>query len=369
ATCVAFLMQQAFSKRVVRLRGALEAHDCDALLVSHLPGIYYLTGFHGSAGLALVERGATTLFVDGRYTAQARSQAAGCRVTVAKSSLLEALAAHLGARRGRTVGFEAAWLTVAQLALLRRRCRPGTVRRWVATEGLVESLRSQKDAGEVRAIAAAAKLGCRVLEGILPLVRPGVREAELAGEIEYRMRKLGASGPAFETIVASGKRSALPHARPSTRKLRRNELVVLDMGAILGHYCCDLTRTIYLGNAPPRVQGWHQAVREAHQAAAAALRPGVTGEQVDEAARAVLRKHGLERRFIHSSGHGLGLEVHEEPRLARGSKAVLKAGNVVTIEPGVYIEGAGGIRIEDDYVVTATGAERLTQACQDVFSL
>lgn len=362
-------MLHPFKKRVARLRAAIEEQECDAFLVSHLPGIFYLTGFHGSAGLALVERGATTLFVDGRYTAQARSQAAGCRVKVAKASLLDALAAHLGTRRWHRVAFEAARLTVAQMALLRRRCGPRTVRRWVATEGLVESLRSQKDAGEVRAIAAAAKLGCRVLEGILPLVRPGVRETELAGEIEYRMRKLGASGPAFETIVASGRRSALPHARPSTRKLGRNELVVLDLGAILGHYCCDLTRTVYLGKPPRRVRGWHQAVREAHQAAAAALRPGVTGEQVDESARAVLRKYGLERRFIHSSGHGLGLEVHEEPRLARGSKAVLRSGNVVTIEPGVYIEGAGGMRIEDDYVITDRGAQRLTRACQDVFSL
>ncbi|MGH9792726.1 MAG: M24 family metallopeptidase, partial [Candidatus Acidiferrales bacterium] len=310
-----------------------------------------------------------TLFVDGRYSAQARRQAAGCKVTVAKASLLEAVGTHLREGRRRRVGFEAARLTVAQLALLTRRGGPGTVRRWVATEGLVESLRSQKDAGEVQAIAAAAKLGCRVLEEILPLVRPGVRESEVAAEVEYRMRRLGASGPAFDTIVASGKHSALPHARPSSRKLRRNELVVLDMGAILGHYCCDLTRTFYVGKAPQRVRGWHGAVRQAHEAAAAALRPGITGEQVDEAARAVLRKHGLEQRFIHSSGHGLGLEVHEEPRLARGSKAVLKVGNVVTIEPGVYIEGAGGVRIEDDYVITDKGAERLTRTCPDVFSL
>ncbi|MGH9794849.1 MAG: M24 family metallopeptidase, partial [Candidatus Acidiferrales bacterium] len=198
-------MEQPFRKRVARLRGALASYECDALLVSHLPGIYYLTGFYGSAGLALVESGGTTLFVDGRYTAQARRQAAGCKVTVAKASLLEAVATHLRERRRRRVGFEAARLTVAQLALLRRRSGPGTVRRWVATEGLVESLRSQKDAGEVQAIAAAAKLGCRVLEEILPLVRPGVRESEVAAEVEYRMRRLGASGPAFDTIVASGK--------------------------------------------------------------------------------------------------------------------------------------------------------------------
>lgn len=216
---------------------------------------------------------------------------------------------------------------------------------------------------------AAAKLGAKVLNEVVALIRPGIRELELAAEIEYRMKRLGASGAAFETIVASGPRSALPHARPSPRKLRRNEFVVVDMGAILGHYCCDLTRTVYLGKPTRRARLWHRAVQEAHQAAAAALRPGATAGSIDEAARAVLRKNDLDGLFIHGTGHGLGLEVHEEPRLGRGGKAILEAGNVVTIEPGVYLAGYGGIRIEDDYLITSRGAERLTKDCMDLFAV
>jgi Xaa-Pro aminopeptidase len=216
---------------------------------------------------------------------------------------------------------------------------------------------------------AAAKLGAKVLNEVVGLIRPGVRELELAAEIEYRMKRLGASGAAFETIVATGPRSALPHARPSQRKLRRNEFVVVDMGAILGHYCSDLTRTVYLGRPTQRARLWHAAVREAQQAAAAALRPGATAGSIDEAARAVLRKSSLDGLFSHSTGHGLGLEVHEEPRLGRGGKAILEEGNVVTIEPGVYAAGYGGIRIEDDYLITGRGAERLTKDCRDVFAV
>ena len=173
---------------------------------------------------------------------------------------------------------------------------------------------------------------------------------------------MGAFGPAFETIVAFGERSALPHARPSGRRLRKNELVVLDLGAILHHYCCDLTRTVYVGRAPARIRGWYQAVLEAQSAARHALRAGVTGSQVDEAARNVLRKHRLDRFFTHSTGHGLGLEVHEDPRLAAGQKQKLQTSNVVTLEPGVYVEGVGGIRIEDDAVVTLGEAQILTTA-------
>jgi Xaa-Pro aminopeptidase len=204
----------------------------------------------------------------------------------------------------------------------------------------------------------------------LPLVRPGIREFELAAEIEYRMRRLGAEGPAFETIVAFGERSALPHARPTGRKLRKNELVVLDLGAILRHYCCDLTRTVFVGKAPARVRGWYEAVLEAQGAALQALRSGVTAGQVDEAARSVLRGHRLSQNgterldkfFTHSTGHGLGLEVHEQPRLAAGQKQVLQVSNVVTLEPGIYVQGVGGIRIEDDAVVTAGKAKLLTTA-------
>ena len=186
----------------------------------------------------------------------------------------------------------------------------------------------------------AAVLVGAVFTSVLGLVRPGVRESELAAELEYQMRRRGASGPAFETIVASGVRSALPHARPTPKKLRKNELVVLDLGVILGHYCSDMTRTVYLGRAPRRIREWYETVREAQAAGVAAVEAGITCGEVDSAAREVLEKAGLEEHFVHSTGHGLGLEVHEEPRVALGQQVRLQAGNVITIEPGVYVTSA-----------------------------
>ena len=196
-----------------------------------------------------------------------------------------------------------------------------------------------------------------------------MRETEVAAEIEYRMRRAGASGPAFETIVASGARAALPHARATVKRLAKNELVVLDLGAILRHYSSDLTRTVYLGRAPSRIRSWYAAVLEAQQAAREAIRPGVTAGEVDAAARGVLRRAGLARYFVHSTGHGLGLEVHEEPRLAHGRSEVLEAGMVVTVEPGIYVQGTGGIRIEDDVLVTGRSSETLTTAPRELLEI
>lgn len=196
-----------------------------------------------------------------------------------------------------------------------------------------------------------------------------MRELEVAAEVEYQMRKRGASGSAFDTIVASGRRSARPHARPTLKPLRKNELVVLDLGAILRGYCCDLTRTVFLGRAPARLKKWHRAVQEAQAAGIEAARAGVSCGEVDAAARGVLAGHGLETHFVHGTGHGLGLEVHEEPRLARGRKDALRAGNVVTIEPGVYVEGVGGIRIEDDVAVYGSHNEVLTRVPRDLIEL
>lgn len=342
-------------------------HRWDALLVTHLPNVFYLTGFSGSSGALLVGQRRSTLFVDGRYTAQAAAEARECKVEVSKGGALDGVCEALRARRRAIVALEAQYLTLSQRRALGRRTRGGAVARWVSTEGVVEGLRARKDAGEIASMRAAARVGSMVFNRVLPMIKPGLKELELAAEIEYQMKREGASGAAFETIVASGPRSALPHARPTARRLRAGELVVLDMGAILAHYCCDLTRTVCLGKPSKKARQWHRVVQEAHDAAAAALRPGVTAGQVDEAARAVLKKHRLDEFFIHSTGHGLGIEVHEEPRLARNVKTVLQEGNVVTIEPGVYQAGYGGVRIEDDYLITARGAERLTKDCKDVF--
>ena len=208
-----------------------------------------------------------------------------------------------------------------------------------------------------------------VLESTLKLVRPGVRERDIGAELEYQMRKRGASGPSYETIVASGWRAALPHARPTDKLLRKNELVVLDLGVILGHYCSDMTRTVHVGRAPRRIREWYRAVLDAQEAAVAAAKAGTTCGAVDGAAREVLKKNGLEKYFVHSTGHGLGLEVHEDPRVARGQSVRLEAGNVITIEPGVYVEGVGGIRIEDDVAIHAERNEVLTRVSRDLIEL
>jgi Xaa-Pro aminopeptidase len=215
----------------------------------------------------------------------------------------------------------------------------------------------------------AALLASAVVQSAIKLLKPGVRELEVASEIEYEMRRRGGSGPAFETIVAFGKRSALPHARPTSKRLRKNELVVLDLGVILGHYCSDITRTVFVGKAPDRIRRWYLGVQEAQEAAIAASGEGVTCGEVDEAARKVLAGHKLDRFFVHSTGHGLGLEVHEEPRVAKGQDRRLQAGNVITIEPGVYVEGTGGIRIEDDVAIHEKRVEVLTRGSRELIEL
>jgi Xaa-Pro aminopeptidase len=234
---------------------------------------------------------------------------------------------------------------------------------------MVEDLRAIKSPEELDAMRRSAKLGSEVMTEIIEWIKPGMRELDVAAEIDYKMRRKGASGPAFETIVASGARSALPHAKPTPKRLRKKELVVLDLGAILAHYCSDLTRTISLGRASAEVRRLHRAVQAAQQAACEALRPGVKTGSVDRAARLRLDQSHLGRYFTHSTGHGLGIEVHEPPRLGRAQKREIRVGNVVTIEPGVYIEGFGGIRIEDDVAVLSSGIEVLTGAPHGLIEL
>jgi Xaa-Pro aminopeptidase len=366
-------MPPSHLQRLARLRAILRASELDAFLTVHRANILYLCGFSGSSGALLVGPRGARLFTDSRYTVQAGKEAHGAAVSIVKGSPLAAAGKRLqtAAARARRhqiqAGFEPSRLTVQQLVHLRG--ASGGKVRWRGTPAIVESMRSVKDAGEIALMHAAAVLASESLEAVLPLIKPGIRESELAAEIEFRMRRLGASGPSFETIVAFGERSALPHARPTLRRLRKNELVVLDLGAILRDYCSDLTRTVFVGRAPARIRGWYRAVLEAQAAARDALRPGVTAGEVDEAARSVLRKHRLERYFTHSTGHGLGLEVHEDPRLAAGQKQKLKSSHVVTLEPGVYIQGVGGIRIEDDAVVAPGEARILTTARREFLEL
>jgi len=328
---------------------------------------YYLTGFTGEAGALIVSRVGSALVTDGRFTAQAKEETSGMRVVKQDGSLMATVGMLLRERTRGKIGFDAAQTTVEQFRALRRAAGPRT--RWIHAGGEIAALRQRKEPREIALMRKAALLAGGVLSAALKLLKPGVREIEVAAEIEYQMRRRGASGPAFETIVAFGARSAHPHARPTEKRLRKNELVVLDLGVILGHYCSDITRTVFVGRAPARIRRWYGAVQEAQAAAVAAAQAGISCGDVDAAARGVLARYQLDRYFVHSSGHGLGLEVHEDPRVARGQKHVLVPGNVITIEPGVYVPGVGGIRIEDDVAVHADRTEVLTRVPRDLIEI
>jgi Xaa-Pro aminopeptidase len=356
-------MRSDNSDRLDRLRRALHSSRADALLVTHLPNVFYLCAFTGSNAALLVFPGEMHLFTDGRYTVQARQEASAARVHIGRQAATVQAATWILQRRRRgpfRLGFDPVHLSYAEWTRLRTTLGHGI--RCKALAGLVEGLREIKSSQELAVMRQAAKLGSEVMEEVISLVKPGVSELDLAAEADYRMRRKGASGPSFDTIVASGPRSALPHARPTEKCLRKNELVVLDLGAILRHYCSDLTRTVYVGRAPARVRRWYGAVLEAQQAALQAVRAGQTAGSVDRAARRVLERNRLGRFFTHGTGHGLGTEVHEGPRLGRGQLQEIRVGNVVTLEPGIYLEGVGGIRIEDDVAVHASGPEVLTSA-------
>lgn len=354
------------STRLARLRRLL-GRQAQALLVSRLPNLLYLVGFRGSSGALVVTGREAVLFTDGRYRLQAREEVREAVVRITAGDPLLAAARWLR-RRGLARGaYEAQGLTLAQFEQVRREAGSGV--EWRAAAPGVEALRGVKDAEEIALIRAGVELTASVFEEILPFIRPGVRELDLAAEIEYRMKQHGARGPAFETIVASGARAARPHGRASRKRLAKNELVIFDLGAILGDYHSDMTRTVYLGTPSARVKQVYGAVQEAQERAWEAVRAGVPATRVDQAARRCLARRGLGRYFVHGTGHGLGLEIHEEPRVGPKAAARLRAGEVITLEPGVYLPGWGGVRIEDVVVVRRRGAERLTPLSRELLCL
>jgi Xaa-Pro aminopeptidase len=352
-----------FEARQARLVALLEERRLPVLVLTKPANIFYLTNFRGSAGMAALGSREPVLWVDPRYTLQAKESARGVEVREERQGLFKAVGRWLKKRRLRVAGYEDAHLTCHGLRELEE--ESGARLRFKPAGGLIEEMRSVKDAGEIDCIRKAGRLTAVVLEEVLRELRPGMRESELAAEIEYRMKLKGAEGPAFETIVASGRRAALPHARASAKRLEADELVILDLGAILAGYASDMTRTVYLGKPGRRVRSLYGAVLEGQQRAIEALRSGVRASDVDAAARRALRRRGFAKYFTHSTGHGVGLEIHEAPRLGRREKTRLQSGCVVTAEPGVYLEGFGGIRIEDTVLVDADGAEILTPSPKD----
>jgi Xaa-Pro aminopeptidase len=333
----------------------------DALLITHLPDVRYLCGFTGSNAALVLTGDKSVLFTDGRYTQQAKEEAGGTKVVIEKKPAVTAACEWVAASGVPSCGFDASITTVAALEGMRK-VIPAKVRRrlFVASDAPVATLRQVKDADEIQKLRQAAKLGSSLFDGMLEYLRPGLTEIDVAATLEYRARQAGAEAMSFETIVASGPRSAMPHGRASTAKLPRRGFVTLDFGVVLDGYMSDMTRTVHLGKAQPEERDVYDAVLEAQEAAVAAVAPGVSAGEIDEAARSVLRRAGLERWFTHSTGHGVGLEIHELPRLAAKQMQKLQPGMVITIEPGVYMPGKFGLRIEDMVLVTSEGHEILT---------
>ncbi len=362
--------------RLRRLRTRMAESKQDALLLTHGPDVRYLSGFTGSNAVLLILPRTAVLLTDGRYTAQAHDETAGTRIRVVIGKQLLTQAAALLQRAGvARVGYDSTRTHVATLARLEAGLAPelGKPARRRFFEPLaaspVTALRSVKDADELACSEAAALLGCRAFEQTLPHLAPGVPERDIAAELEYAARRLGADGMSFETIVASGPRSALPHGHASARPLPRRGFVTVDFGVIFKGYCSDMTRTVYLGKPTREEKKAYAAVLAAEQAGIAAVRAGVSAGQVDHAARSVLKRAELARWFSHSTGHGVGLEIHEGPRLGARVEEVLEAGMVVTIEPGVYLPGRFGIRIEDMVVVEHDGARVLTPTPRELLTL
>ena len=359
-----------YRTRQRRLFQSGEASKCDVFLTSHLPNVRYLCGFTGSsAALALAPSG-SVLFTDGRYTEQARAEVVDARVAIVRKSALLAAAEWLRKRAGRkklVIGIEGDHLTVASRVLLLRTLASRV--RLHHTAGVVERLRMVKDQEELTCMRSAASLGASLFEVALRKARPGVTEVALAAEMEYAARRKGAEAMSFPTIVAAGPRSALPHAHPTVSQVPRNGFVLFDFGFILAGYCSDMTRTVCVGSPTAEARRVYRAVLEAQVAAIAAVRPGVAVGEVDGAARKVLRGAGLARYFTHSTGHGVGLEIHELPRVAAGQQQRLQPGMVITVEPGVYLPQRGGVRIEDMVVVTGSGCEVLTSTSKELIVL
>jgi Xaa-Pro aminopeptidase len=354
-----------YHSRIKQTQQSLQRHRLDALLVTHMPNVRYLCGFTGSSGALVVAPRGAVLHTDGRYTVQAEQEVHGARVRIAKGSPAVAAVRTIGSRRGM-VGFEADHVTVGQRNQLAKAAPRARLK---SLSGLIERARMFKQPEEVQQLKAAVMLASGLFEVLLHGIKSGVAESHVAAELEYVARRSGAQGMSFDTIVASGPRSAMPHGVASEQPIASSGFVVLDYGVILAGYCSDMTRTVHVGSPGRKQKDLYQAVLEAQLAAIDVVRPGVQASKVDQAARKVLRKAGFDSYFTHSTGHGVGLEIHEPPRLGKGQTELLQPGMVITIEPGAYVPGLGGVRIEDMVLVTETGCQVLTPTSKELMIL
>jgi len=358
--------KSSFAPRRERLLKLLEKQQAGGAAFSHLPNVRYLSGFTGSNAVLLLTAKGATLFTDPRYELQAAEEC-DCAVTVARGALWSDVAKAVRRRRVKILALEAEYL--AQAEFMRIAATLGDSVQLSDASGLAERLRMVKDAAEIDAIRRSMDVCGKAYVQTLKKIKVGMTENAIAAELEYRMRRLGAEKPSFETIVASGARTALPHAQPTAARLEPHRLLLVDMGACLNGYASDMTRVAHTGRPSKETRRLYDAVLEAHLAAFDAVRAGVTCAEVDRAARRTLKRYGYERYFQHATGHGLGLEIHEAPRVGRTGADILEPNMLITIEPGAYIPGAGGVRIEDTVLVTERGAESLTNVPKELLVL
>lgn len=356
--------------RIARVVDALVQHHLDALVVTSLPNIRYLTGFSGSSAILVVTARELVFFTDFRYETQVQEEVGDlARIRIDGVSLWAALWNELTILPRMTVlGFESPHLVHRDFERFLAEDE-GSRWQWRPTSGIIEALRASKDPGEVALIEEAAGVATRALHNTLRQVRAGLSELEIAGILEHALRDEGSESFPFESIVASGPRAALPHARAGRRVVEAGDFLLLDFGATVGGYCSDITRTVVVGRASDEQRDVYRIVRTANEQAAAGLFDGITGKAADAIARDYITAAGFGGDFGHSLGHGIGLEVHEAPRLAHTADVVLPPETVVTVEPGIYRAGWGGVRIEDDVYLSAAGPRLLTDFTHDLLEL
>ncbi len=349
-----------------KIRALFAAHDADAILTFSPENRRYVTSFTGSSGYVILAKEETVLLTDSRYIEQASKQATGVKVVLHQNNWLMTLKEQLDHLSVKRLLFEQDTVSYKLFHDLTEVLPDVTL---VPSSGLIEIIRQVKDAGELAIMREAAHIADQAFTHILEFLRPGLKETDVALELEVAMRKLGATGSSFDTIVASGERSAMPHGVASDRVIQTGEFVKMDYGCFYDGYASDITRTVAIGQPSPRHKEIYELVLAAQLTAVNGMRAGLTGEQADALARDVIKAGGYGDHFGHSLGHGLGLAVHESPRVAQRSSDMLKEGMVVTIEPGIYIPGFGGVRIEDDVVLTGHTCERLTLSSKDLIIL
>jgi len=347
------------------VKAALKSNNLDAIIITNPINRRYITGFTGSAGIAIISKTATRFVTDFRYTEQATEEAIDFTVVEHKRAIELEVNEQLKELDVQTVGFEENDVTYA----LYEKYKAAFTANMVPISGVIENIRLYKTEEEIATLKRAGEIADAAYEHIQTFIKPGMKEIEVANELEFFMRNQGATSSSFDIIVASGYRSALPHGVASDKKIETGELVTMDYGALYNGYCSDITRTLAIGEISDELRTIYETVKTAQERGVHQIKPGLTGQEADAITRDYITDKGYGDFFGHSTGHGLGLEVHEQPSLAKTSTEVLKPGMVVTVEPGIYIPQVGGCRIEDDIVITKSGNQRLTNSTKELIQL